>query len=346
MEMLNYLLENGGSSIRYRIKREIFNEDKISEELLVLQNAIMNKPKVRKIIEKQHFDGWIGNELHGGLAEGLDSSVSYLLHNGIERDSPIMKKVVQAILSNKTEVPYRTTFKGGNELDLSGRGGNIAVKAGILADLGEENNSFVQDEIGISIGYLKDSLEYSTINDFSLVNNKGIRYYKSNAHLPGSNHLYLLSATQSWRTAENIELVKISLAHCMKIMLNNTHDIMYKSGSHFVGPFNFKWSLVDFNIEEIHQDSYALVWWLRSLYKLSKIGIIKELPELKKTFDYLFQLVSNQDIINKQNEASLKRFKDILSIEESWRNKDSIFCDIMFYSMIILFNAGYDIKEI
>jgi len=212
--------------------------------------------------------------------------------------------------------------------------------------LGEENNTLVQSELETAITYLNDSLSYNTIDDFSVTNKKGIRYYKKDAHFPGNNHLNLLSATKSWRTPENIELLKISLSHCFKIMKNEVGNIMFKAKTHFIGPFNFNWHLADFNIEDINKDSYALVWWLRSLYKLSTIGVVKDIPELRKAYDYLYHLVESKDIINKQTDKSLKRFKDILSIEDNWRNQKSILCDIFFYGIIILHNAGYDIKEI
>lgn len=82
------------------------------------------------------------------------------------------------------------------------------------------------------------------------------------------------------------------------------------------------------------------------MYKLSKIGMIDQVPILKKPYDYLCQLVRNQDIVKKQNDASLKRYKDILSIEDNWRKKESIFCDIMFYAIITLHYAGYEVKDI
>ena len=139
--LLEFLLENGGSSIKYRIKREILHEDKAGSDMLKLQNEIMNSPKVRKVLAVQHDDGWIGSELHGVRGKGLDSCVTYLLRRGVERDSEPMRKVVQALLADKTGVePYRTTFKGGDALDKGGRGGNRAVISGVLADLDEENN--------------------------------------------------------------------------------------------------------------------------------------------------------------------------------------------------------------
>lgn len=346
MKILDYLLENGGCSIKYRVRREILQEDMTSMEMQSLQNAILNKHKVKKILAAQHEDGWIGNELHGGVGQGFDSSISYLLSNGVEKDYPPMVRAAQSLLETQGEKPYRTTFHGGDALDLGGRGGNAAVRAGILADLGEEYNSIVQQELDISLSYLKASLSYTSINDFSVLNSKGIRYYTKDAQFPGSNHINLLSATQSWRNAENIELVRTALLHCLKIMRDNEHNIMFKSGSHFVGPFNFKWSFVDFEIAELERDSYAFVWWLRILYKLSKIGLIKDMPEFKKPYDYLYELVINQTILNKQSEQSLKRFKDILSIEDSWRQEISMQCDITFYCILVLYFAGYDIDQI
>jgi hypothetical protein len=71
------------------------------------------------------------------------------------------------------------------------------------------------------------------------------------------------------------------------------------------------------------------------------LGFIREIPEFRKAYDYLYQLVISEDILKKQNNKSLKRFKDILSIEDSWRNEASIFCDIIFYGIIILYNLGH-----
>lgn len=344
--ILAFLLEHGDSGIQYRIRREILNEFPSNKELLQLQKKILEKPKVKKIVACRQSDGWIGNELHGGPGKGLDSSVSFLLNYGVERESALLKDVVKVLLEEKEAASYRTTFKGGEALDLGGRGGNKAVKAGILAELGEEDHPLVQDEIGVSLNYLKASLLYHHMDDFSVVNKKQIRYYKPDARFPGSNHFYLLAQTQSWRTPENMELVKKSFAHCLNMMRGNSSAIMFKTGSHFVGPFNLNWNFCDFDISEINHDSYAFVWWLRNLFKLSKIGMIKQLPVLKKPYDYLCQLVKNQDIVKKQNDASLKRYKDILSIEDSWRKKESIFCDIMFYAIITLHYAGYDVKDI
>ncbi len=346
MLILDFLLENGGSSVKYRTRRDILNDDIHSDEMYSIQKEILCKYQVRKLLDNQHEDGWFGDELHGGRGKGIDSSISYLINRGVEKDHPAMKKAIEALLSAGEDKPYRTTFRGGSALDKGGRGGNEAVKAGVLAELGAENNIIVRNQINISLQYLRDSLSYKTIDDFSIVNSKGIRYYTQDAHFPGANHLNLLSITEQWRNPENLELLKSSLCHCMKIMMKAEEHITFKSNSHFVGPFNFDWKISNFDIADMKQDSYALVWWLRSLYKLSQIGVVFDVPELKTAYDYLYQLLITQDIIHSQTDLSLKRFKDILSIEDSWKNKNSMYCDILFWCAITLHNVGYDVQNI
>lgn len=346
MRLIDYLLENGGSSIQYRVRKEMLKESPNNSEMLKLQGQIWNNNKVKKLMKRRHADGWIGDTLHGAPGDGLDSSITFLLGSGIEKDCQIMNDVASALLSDKEDVEYRTTFKGGEALDEGGRGGNNAVKAGILAELGREDNALVQNEIETSISYLEKSLEYQGIDDFSVINKKGIRYYKPDVHFPGANHLNLLATTQSWRNEANYELVKKSLAHCMKIVKGKDMNIMFKHKTYFIGPFNFKWNVADFNINDIQRDTYALVWWLRTLYNISKIGIVKDIPELKQAYDYLLNLVETGDILNKQTEMSLKRFKHILAIENSWRKQESIYCDVMFYALITLFNAECEVGNI
>ena len=56
--------------------------------------------------------------------------------------------------------------------------------------------------------------------------------------------------------------------------------------------------------------------------------------------------MQSKDLFYKQNDTSLKRFKDILSVENNWRKRESILCDILFYGVMILYNAGYDMESL
>ena len=82
------------------------------------------------------------------------------------------------------------------------------------------------------------------------------------------------------------------------------------------------------------RDSYALVWWLRTLDGLSTLGVVREIPELRVAYDYLYDLVESKDLPYKQNDMSLKRFKDIASIEDGWKNEKNKFCDVFFLGLV------------
>lgn len=111
--ILAFLLEHGDISIQYRIKREILNESPSKNELLNLQKQIMEKPKVKRIVAHRQGDGWIGNELHGGPGKGLDSSVSFLLNYGVERESTLMKDVIKVLLEEKRNLYTEQHLKVG-----------------------------------------------------------------------------------------------------------------------------------------------------------------------------------------------------------------------------------------
>ena len=102
---------------------------------------------------------------------------------------------------------------------------------------------------------------------------------------------------------------------------------MFKTSTHFVGFFN--WHLADFDSDDINRDSYALVWWLRNLYRLSTLGIARDVPEFRKAYDYLYRLVISRDILDKQNDMSL-RFGTFVSKDSGGAGKTSF---VMFSSM-------------
>lgn|GEM_PF-2340781 len=60
----------------------------------------------------------------------------------------------------------------------------------------------------------------------------------------------------------------------------------------------------------------------------------------------MYDLVISGDLLNKQTEMSLKRFRDIIAIEDSWRSEKSVFCDVFFHGLNALNNAGYEISDI
>lgn len=340
--VIDFLLDHAGDSIQYRLRRDILNAPPQSDEMGNLRDRILRKPRVMKILNAQQPDGWIGDCLHGSPPSGLDSNVWFLLNFGLDPGHPVFERAVHALLHPMENEPYTRTFPGGPALDADGRGGDQAVLAKILANLGREDEEPVTREIARSLGHFRGALSYTYVDDFSVTTRSGSRrYYKPGALFPGANHIELLSAAKGWRTPENLALVKKSFSHCLHIMKGETQPIFFKSKTHFVGPFNFNWLRFPFSIDQVQADSYALVWWLRMLHNIAGIGFVKEVPELDVEYACLAELLDSEDLYRKQTEQSLQRFRQIWSLEEQWKNEGQIKSDLYFLAFFILHRAGY-----
>jgi len=341
---IDYLLDNGGNSIQYRVRRDILGQDIQTDQMKFLHDRILEKHRLKKIFSAQHEDGWIGDELHGQPAKAIESSVYVLLYHGVEKGHTTFRKVAHALLHPKENEPYKRTFPGGPALDQDGRGGDRSITANILALLGHMDNECVRTELDRSLEHFRGALKHTTVDDFTNTTRSGSRtYYVPHALFPGGNHIRLLNATALWRTSENVRMVRTSFSHCMAIMKDAPRVIHFKHKTHYIGPFNFSWQRFPFTIDKIHDDSYAMVWWLRDLGGMTTLGLAKVIPEIAREYEYLQDLLESEEIFKRQTDKSLQRFKQtqILSIENSWRKEESIKSDIFFSALLLLHRAGY-----
>jgi hypothetical protein len=339
-QIINYLLRYGGASIRYRVKRDILNEPADTPEMTALYEELLSKKRTVKLTKNQYEDGWFGSELHGGHPAGMDISIYLLLSYGIEKNDPMMRKAIGCILDPTSGERHKKWMRGGMALDEDGRGGNDAVIAGLLGMLGSEDNEYVIKQIKLSLDHMAGALKHEQAADFTKTAKNGTLYYMPCARFPGANHLSLLNDTFSWRTKENMECVKRSISHCFKLMKNVENSPVFKNKDHIVGPFNYDWHVDRFTIDDIKNDTYSFIWWWRSLYLVSGLDHIYEVSEFKHSYDYLRELLYSGDIYLKQTEMSLKRMKDIFSLEDNWKNQTSMICDFLFAGIIVMKNIG------
>jgi len=53
------------------------------------------------------------------------------------------------------------------------------------------------------------------------------------------------------------------------------------------------------------------------------------------------ELLDSQAIYKKQTEKSLQRFREIWSIEDTWRREEQVKSDLFFWAVLILHRAGW-----
>jgi hypothetical protein len=98
-ELVDFLLENAGESIKYRLHCEILGTSINDPIMSQLQKRILKQRRVQKIFSHQHADGWIGDNIYGGIGAGLDASTFALRAYGVEANNEGSRRAKQALLN-------------------------------------------------------------------------------------------------------------------------------------------------------------------------------------------------------------------------------------------------------
>ena len=339
-KQVEFLLENALPNIQYRVKKEILKEATDTSEMLELQAKILTLPKVKKAFACQRENGFFGSTIHGVYFDGFDSTVNLLKRNGVEITEPRMAKAKEALINWK-EYEQDHFYKSGNAMDEHGRGGFRAIWAEPLVELGaDESLPQIQEQISNALNAFRGALLYSTPDDFSkkaTFRGKSCRYYIKGATFPAANHISILEKTLSRRSPKNLEMVRKSYWHCKEIMKDYHDGFIYINCGHFVGPFNYNWNAPKTRISIRSFDHHPIdfAWFMRELSTASTSYPIFDdgNPHLAGS---LIEMITDENFIGNISEEQLRYFKSYSSLAPSWRNKESIACDIYFPILLAL----------
>ena len=337
---LDFVLANASVNILYRVKKEILKESIDTPEMLELQSQILTLPKVKKAFSCQRENGFFGSVLHGVYFDGFDSTIELLKKNGVEVTEPRMIKARDSLVY-WTDYQKDHFYKAGNAMDEHGRGGFRAIWAERLVELGaDEATPQIREQIECALNSFRGALSCSNLDDFSVkatFRGQPCRYYVKGAAFPAANHISILEKTLSWRTQENIEMVKRSYAHCKEIMKDYNDGMIYVNCGHFIGPFNHHWNLPKKKIHirdfDLHPIDFA--WFMKGLGSASvRYPIFDDgNPCLKES---LYEMLEDDDFIESISADQLRMFKKYASIAPSWRKKESVMCDLYFPILLAL----------
>ena len=343
-KLIDFTFENSSANIRYRILREIYNEPADTDRMKKLQAEVLNLPKVRKAFSMQREDGFIGNVIHGVYFYGFDSTVSLLKRYGVEISDPRLQKAKECLIS-WTDYEQDSFYKAGNAMDEHGRGGFRAVLADLLVELeADEALPQIQGEILNALNAFRGALNYSSVDDFTkkaTFRGTPCRYYIKGAAFPAENHISLLQKTLSWRTDENLEMVKESYEHCKKVMKGYNDGVIYVNCGYFVGPFNHNWSYEPrpVSMRDFDADPIEFAWFMRGLS-----GAAKTYPVFDEDNPFfaqsLTELIGDGSFADKVSDEQLRLFKKYSSLQSSWRKKENITADLYFPVLLALKKSG------
>lgn len=244
---IDFLLENAGPVIRYRLRKEILGdltpaeEEKLLEQIYELPHFKLvqgyAKPDGYIGSGMHSWDNWRGRVLHETPLQDGENAARLLSYYRIPKEHPLVAGFVSAMRDEEIlreefsyippEIPrYENRFVGLNN-------GNClaALLYTMQAMLGygddyEELREFQQIAIrGFERVSRAPSLETMTKYNPDAKRKYNYPYIEAEEYFPDAYTLAMLAYTKSWRTEENVRMLAEALNHINAIMKpdNNMH---------------------------------------------------------------------------------------------------------------------------
>lgn len=341
-DAIRYLLENAGSSIKYRLKSEILNCITEAEKTKI-QKHILEEKSIKEIISVQKADGWIGNGFHGSNAKApgmlnQEAGLRYLIEKGIDKENPIIEMAIGAF-SNRdiTDLCYRTKGKLVDEHVYPCIGHRLYIAA-IIAHAGYEEKVNIASSIRLAFDSFMEVLKFNSVEDILTVY-RGKLCFKEGIKWPCIYHLRTLAFTNSWRTRENIKKLGASIARLIEVLPFTEENVYTKHKTQLVAPseaFINKAFIKSFNSADItHQ-------WFERMELTARCGVFPYVSKLKEELKLLKEEAEKYDGILKLQvpHKNLKGFLNWgpyggIALEENWRVKERQWQDLTFRMVLI-----------
>ncbi len=123
---IDYLIKNGCSSIIFRTRKEILEEDLDFSEYQQYQTQILQDDKVRYILSLQKEDGWLGYDFHG--ENEPESGIRFMREKGLDSHHTAIQRAVSAIENRGAEFDQGSLYRVGKILDDYNLGGSNMAK--------------------------------------------------------------------------------------------------------------------------------------------------------------------------------------------------------------------------
>lgn len=344
---IDFLLNNAGPSIRYRVKKEILNNITPAEET-ALQAQILNEKIIRFMAEKQQPNGWIGLGFHGssknaGQYDNQETATKYMGEKGL-KGTPILDKAMSAYVTTKlTDLCYETRGNLYSEFIIPAFGQNM-IRCACIARAHYDDIIDISPQIGVALESFKKVIEVDSIFDVSRPAKK-FRLFNDGERWPCRYHLEILAFTESWKTDSNIRMLAEAFRRLMRTdrpEIMNT-DVACWVG-HAVGPL---WYLKEgysvstnainqYDSSGVRKVNFEKVEWL------CRCGLYPYLPELQAEVEFIAEHINTEGICDVpfyENEFRGWGPYAGLQLEENWKSKIRRACDITFRALLIMHYA-------
>ena len=329
-DALELLINEGGSSIAYRVRREIKNDIISEQEYIQYQNLIYEEPKIQTILAWQKEDGYFGTRLHTAPSRSKEwtheGCVRYLLEKGLGNHN--VKKALDIMLKPGW----------GKECDNSRAASTFKyemIRASLFAQAGYQNYDIIFKWVDDAVQAFRHIAEAESYKDLIYERSDKKLVFVDEKYIPVIYHLRILAYTDLWRTEENIKMIESAYQKLYQWL--PLPPMYHESKSYPVSPLgNVCW--------EVNRDFNADLgfYWLHFYEMSARMGMLRENSQFRKHFDKL-----RDDVFTDSNviyEYTQKNRKNMytgwsgysgMALEGDWEVDKQKIRDFMFRILLI-----------
>ena len=365
---IDFLLENAGPVIQYRLRKEILNDlSKKNEENLLEQ--IYQTPYFKLVESYAKPNGFIGVGIHGhsnwrGVKlhetpfQDGESAAKLLAYYAIPKNHPLVTGFVSAMRDEailKDEFSYNNSAKRSYKTRHNGlrQGGGLnTILYTLQAMLGYGDDGYANHFQEISLDAFASMLQISSIEEITeeklkKKGNYSYHYITEDKYMPCCYHLAMLAYTQSWRTTKNIKLLANAINHINNDLINETEGVLIKGGSDYLGALGaLIRPILPFTV-----DTVDVVMHRRLLTELAMCGVGNGVDILRQSSDNVKEALQGDSVLrlNYKSAAQKKamtgnKYKSVggygeVFLEPDYKKKTALDCDMTFWAVQFLHYA-------
>ena len=355
---IDFLLENSGDVIKYRLHKEILKDISAAEEEALLEK-VMQVPNYKLLESYVKPNGYIGIGMHSwdkfkenALQDG-EAAARLLANYAIPKEKPIVKNFVKALRSDtilEEEFSYYNPEKARFQnrfLGLRNGGGLMVLINTCQALLGYGDDTEVKPFIETSYKAFESVLQLKSLKDITIFRPELKRknnspYIEEDTYFPCQYHLETLAHTNSWRSAEKLDTIVKAINYHDKIMKDD-NVMQIKIGSRYYAPLGAY--TAPFQAFEDRKTGTALAQ-RKTLTNLAKIGGSR-IDAVRKSAEIVQEALARDSYLQIDFENSYKkqRYKAGLkypgpysevALEPHYKKDTAIWCELTFWAVQFL----------
>ena len=354
---IDFLLENAGAVIQYRLRKEILKNLTQTEEENLLEQ-IYQTPNFKLVESYAKSNGYVGVGMHISpsnlretpLHDG-ETAARLLSYYAVPKTHPIVKNFVSAMRNEEIlrhEFSYSSTaIRFFNDRFLGMNSGfclEILLSA-MQSMLGYGDDPELDEIRNISFETFKRFLCIGSLSEITKTRQSNAKYnypyIEEDTYCPSVNHLAILAYSKKWRTSENVRLMADALNHRNTVLPeNNDMQVKIKRNYYSVGlllrPF------CSFRADKVDSILYR-----RILTEIAMLGVGERVEIIRESVKNVMEAIDTDGILRMMFDLPHnKRYspKNIeyptayvdMRLEADYKRKYALECDLTFWAVQLL----------